>query len=49
MFSPQSGHSLGVDQFEDTLFSLHPLDVAGTGGFILQQVQQKLPQVGGVA
>lgn len=48
MFPPQFGHSFGIDQFEDALFPLHPLDVAGTGVFILQQLQQELPQVGGV-
>lgn len=49
MFPPQSGHSFGVNQLENALVPLHPLDVPGTGVFVLQQLQQKLPQVGGVA
>lgn len=46
---PQSGHRFGVNQLENALLPLHPLDVPGTGVFVLQQLQQKLPQVGGVA
>lgn len=46
---PQSGHSFGVNQLENALLPLHPLDVPGTGVFVLQQLQQKLPKVGGVA
>lgn len=49
MLPPQSGHSFGVNQLENALLPLHPLDVPGTGVFVLQQLQQKLPQVGGVA
>ena len=49
MFAPQSGHSLGVDQFEDALLSLHPLDISGAGVLILQQLQQELPEIGGVS
>lgn len=49
VFPPQSGYSFGVNQLENALVPLHPLDVPGTGVFVLQQLQQKLPQVGCVA
>lgn len=49
VFAPQFGNSLGVDQLENALIPLHPLDVPGTGVFVLQQLQQELPQIGGVA
>lgn len=49
VFPPQSGHSFGVNQLENAFVPLHPLDVPGAGAFVLQQLQQKLPQVGGVA
>lgn len=49
VFAPQFGHGLGVDKLEDALLALHPLDVPGAGVLILQQLQQELPQVGGVA
>lgn len=49
VFPPQFGHGLGVDQLENALLPLHPLDVPGTGVFVLQQLQQELPQIGGVA
>lgn len=48
VLAPQFGHGLGVDQLEDALLPLHPLDVPGAGVLILQQLQQELPQVGGV-
>ena len=48
VFPPQLGHSLGVHQLEDALVPLHPLDVPGTRVLILQQLQEELPQVGGV-
>lgn len=43
VFAPQLGHSLGVDQFEDTLLPLCPLDVPGTRILVLKKVQQELP------
>lgn len=49
VFTPQLGHGLGVNQLEDALLPLHPLDVPGAGVLVLQQLQQELPQVGGVA
>lgn len=48
MLSPQFGDSLGVHQLKNALLSLRPLDVFGTGVFVLQQGQQELPQVDGV-
>lgn len=48
VLSPQFGDSLGVHQLENALLSLRPLDVFGTGVFVLQQGQQELPQVDGV-
>ena len=44
--APQSRHGLGVDEFEDSLRSVGPLDEAGTVLVILQQLQQELPKVG---
>lgn len=43
--SPQPGHSFGVDQLEHSLLSVGPLDVLGAALFVLQQLQQELPQV----
>ena len=49
MFAPQLGHGLRVHQLEDALLPLGPLDVPGTGVFVLEKVQQELPQVGGAS
>lgn len=49
VFAPQFGNGLGVDQLENAFIPLHPFDVPGTGVFVLQQLQQELPQIGGVA
>lgn len=48
VFAPEFGHGLRVDQLEDALLPLCPLNVFGAGVPILQKVQQKLPQVGAV-
>lgn len=45
--APEAGDSLGVDQLEDTLLTVGPLDVAGAVITILQQLQQEFPQVRG--
>ncbi|KAF3851958.1 hypothetical protein F7725_005313 [Dissostichus mawsoni] len=38
------GDGLGVHQFEDALLPLGPLDVAGAGVLVLEEVQQELPE-----
>lgn len=48
VFTPQFRNSLWINKFEDALLSVHPLDVSGTRVLILQKLQQKLPEVGGV-
>ena len=45
MHSPEPGHSLGVDQLEDSLFPVGPLDCSGTTVLVLEELQQELPQV----
>lgn len=47
--APQSGHRLGVDQLEDALLAVCPLDETRTILTILQQLEQELPQVCGGA
>ena len=48
MLAPQLGDRLGVHQLEDALFSVGPLDETRTGVGVLEQLQQELPEVGGV-
>ena len=43
VFAPQLGDGLRVDQFEDALLPLRPLDVPGTRVLVLEEVQQELP------
>jgi len=43
---PQPGDGLAVDQLEDPLVPVHPLDVCGTAGGGLEQRQEELPEVG---
>lgn len=45
--APQTGHRLRVDQLENALIPARPLDVARTVFAILQQFEQKLPQICG--
>lgn len=47
--APQTGHRLGVDQLEDALLAIRPLDETRTILAILQQLEQELPQVCGGA
>lgn len=47
VLAPQLGHGLRVNQLEDALLPLGPLYVSGTGVFVLEEVQQELPKVGG--
>ena len=47
--APESGDGLGVDQLEDALLPVGPLDISGTRLLVLQQLEQKFPQVGGGA
>lgn len=49
MHSPQLRHGLGVDELEDALVAVGPLDEAGAVFAVLQKLQQELPQVGGGA
>lgn len=41
--APESGHRLGVDQLEDALLAVRPLDETRTILTILQQLEQELP------
>lgn len=43
---PEAGDSFGVNQLEDTLLSMGPLNVAGAIIPVLQQLKQELPEVG---
>lgn len=45
MQAPESRDSLRVHQFEYTLFTIRPFDVAGAVLLVLEQFQQELPQV----
>lgn len=45
--APQLGHGLRVDQLEDALLPVGPLDEPGAVLAVLQQLEQELPQVGG--
>lgn len=45
MQAPQAGHGFRVDQLEDALLAVRPLDVARAVVPVLQQLQQELPQV----
>lgn len=47
--APQPRDGLGVDQLENALLAVGPLDEAGAALLVLQQLQEKLPQVGGGA
>lgn len=49
VLAPKLWNSLGVHQLKDAFFTLCPLDVFGTGVFILQQSQEEFPKVDGVA
>ena len=49
MQPPQPGDGLGVDQLEDALLPVGPLDVARAGVLVLEELEQELPQVGGGA
>lgn len=49
VFAPQLRNGFGVDQFENALLPVGPLDVPGTGALVLEQLQQELPQVGGAS
>jgi len=44
--APESGHGLAVDQLEDPLLPVDPLDVGGTAGGGLEEGQEELPEVG---
>lgn len=44
---PQPRHGLGVDQLEDALLAVGPLDEARAVLAVLQQLEQELPQVSG--
>jgi hypothetical protein len=43
--SPQTRHSFGVNQLEDSFLPIGPLNITGTIVSILKQFQQELPQV----
>ena len=45
MKAPESGHCLGVYEFEDALFPVRPFDVAWTRVFVLEQLEQEFPKV----
>lgn len=44
--SPKPGHGFGVGQLEDSLLPVSPLDAFRAWVFILEQLEQELPQVG---
>ena len=44
--APEPGHGLAVDQLEDALLPVDPLDVGWTAGGGLEEGQQELPEVG---
>ena len=47
MKTPQPRYRLGIDQLEDALVSICPLDEPGAAFLVLEQLEQELPQVGG--
>lgn len=47
MQAPESGDGLRVDQLEDTLLPVGPLDKTRAALLVLQQLEQELPEVSG--
>ena len=46
MQTPQSRHSLAVDQLEHPLLPVAPLDELGAAVLVLEELEQELPEVG---
>jgi len=44
--TPQSRHSLAVDQLEHPLLPVAPLDELGAAVLVLEELEQELPEVG---
>ncbi len=49
MQAPQPRDSLGIDEFENALLAVGPLDEPWAAFLILEKLEEELPQVGGGA